>query len=831
MEHFQTGKNNFYEGSARVPFIVAGPGVAAGQIRTEFVSLLDVYPTLLDLAGVAPKPLDLHGRSVAPLLSRGAPPRDWPDHVVGQYHSTFSTTGSFMVRRGALKLIAYGGDQSRFPPQLFNVSADPFELHDLSAVAPGAVKELLALLDGDFDWQAADAKAKAFQRSLYREHVWQPSFNASGGCAAVLNGTFRDFDGTDARRVAAWSGLPCNAGLNAAARSRKRTQEALELRATSDLGDGAMLRRRFWESVGWCPPLPHTNMSAFFMQPSSVLNHIELAAVPQRGIKQVRIHFLLALLHVADATAAGSDSVTRDQAGQYWNFTELDSAMDFLHGLGLQVGFELMGNPDHVFSDWREPDQVARWGAMVGAVARRYTERYGLEWTRTWRFEPWNEPDHACNMERKLDTGIACDLASWLSMYEASSDAIVAVSPLLQMGGPNTGGSTLSSPSFLDALLERVNASQQRRAGGPLKLDFISWHHKGTMVQPSGDKVATSQHITSGDVEIIEHIRAKFPTLAHVPVGNSEADPLGGWSKNISWRGDSRYAAMVVKVVAQRLEELVLNRSLTGLDLDLSSNDAAFLNYADGAHRFSQRTLTATILYNDSKPAVATAVLRKPVLNALALLSFINQHRHTVHWLGGPEVEASQRAAVADIGAIVTSTTSQAEVSVLLYRSADTRAADADTKDATVAITLTNGSFDDNTTVATYRLDMRHASATAVWDAMGRPEYPSRAQLAALRQSAELAPIHVQRISEAALAPGGALTLRHTLELPALHLSHVCAGSLAVNIPPKPQQLMLRAFNATSETDAFVVLSWQAGAGQHACIWSYVVHHATTSAG
>jgi arylsulfatase A-like enzyme len=202
MEHLQTGKNNMYEGSARVPFIVSGPGVRRGVVSTEMVSLLDVYPTLCDIAGVEP-PSFLSGHSVAPLLfgsgggeggremkrervqeregdgeggenggRRGAGtaavmaasatvPR--PDYVVSQYHSTYSTRGTFMVRRGSYKLIRFGGNESVFPPMLFDVEADPFELHDVSRTRPKVVAELTAVLDAEFDWKGADAEARAFQ--------------------------------------------------------------------------------------------------------------------------------------------------------------------------------------------------------------------------------------------------------------------------------------------------------------------------------------------------------------------------------------------------------------------------------------------------------------------------------------------------------------------------------------------------------------------------------------------------------------------------------------------------------------------------------------------
>ncbi len=59
--------NSIYVGTLRLPLIVAGPGLAAG-VRTEaLVQNIDIAPTLLDLAGVAPAP-DMEGASLLPVL-------------------------------------------------------------------------------------------------------------------------------------------------------------------------------------------------------------------------------------------------------------------------------------------------------------------------------------------------------------------------------------------------------------------------------------------------------------------------------------------------------------------------------------------------------------------------------------------------------------------------------------------------------------------------------------------------------------------------------------------------------------------------------------------
>merc|ERR1719160_1847108 len=65
LEHRHVEKMSHYEGSARVPMLVMGPGIKARQVETP-VSLIDLFPTLLDVAG-AQKPRYLEGRSLLPI--------------------------------------------------------------------------------------------------------------------------------------------------------------------------------------------------------------------------------------------------------------------------------------------------------------------------------------------------------------------------------------------------------------------------------------------------------------------------------------------------------------------------------------------------------------------------------------------------------------------------------------------------------------------------------------------------------------------------------------------------------------------------------------------
>ena len=127
-------KQVMYESSVGVPMIAAGPGVPAGRRMTTGASLIDIAPTALDVAGLSDDPA-LPGTS----LRRLATAPDDPDRTTfSEYHDGGSTTATFMVRWDRWKYVAYVG----YPPQLFDLVADPHELVDRAAEP--AVRAVLA---------------------------------------------------------------------------------------------------------------------------------------------------------------------------------------------------------------------------------------------------------------------------------------------------------------------------------------------------------------------------------------------------------------------------------------------------------------------------------------------------------------------------------------------------------------------------------------------------------------------------------------------------------------------------------------------------------------
>ncbi len=74
--HGLMGKQNLYEHSIKVPLLVSGPGVPAGEVRETMVSSPDLFPTVCDLVEV-PVPASVEGCSFATTLADGeAPHRD-----------------------------------------------------------------------------------------------------------------------------------------------------------------------------------------------------------------------------------------------------------------------------------------------------------------------------------------------------------------------------------------------------------------------------------------------------------------------------------------------------------------------------------------------------------------------------------------------------------------------------------------------------------------------------------------------------------------------------------------------------------------------------------
>ena len=147
-------KRHFYEPAAAVPLIIAAPGGMKGQTVTQNVSLMDLLPTFLDMAGdheLADLREPIDGKSLVPLM--GGDSRE--SVVYSEIMSDGLPAPIFMVRRDKWKLI-HG---PAYPAELYDLDADPHEETNL-ATAPHAQEVLNRLLaEAEAKWDAAAIQA------------------------------------------------------------------------------------------------------------------------------------------------------------------------------------------------------------------------------------------------------------------------------------------------------------------------------------------------------------------------------------------------------------------------------------------------------------------------------------------------------------------------------------------------------------------------------------------------------------------------------------------------------------------------------------------------
>lgn len=168
-QHGLLGKQNNYEHSIKVPFIISGPDIPVNETRDNYIYLFDIFPTLCEYAGI-PIPDTVDGISFkASVEDAGVRTRE---HLFAVFADKVRS-----IKDYEYKLIEYKcGDMRR--TQLFHMKEDPWELHDLfwSEEAQPVVESLRELLRkhakewGDMDSEEGQSFWLEYKR--VKEEVW-----------------------------------------------------------------------------------------------------------------------------------------------------------------------------------------------------------------------------------------------------------------------------------------------------------------------------------------------------------------------------------------------------------------------------------------------------------------------------------------------------------------------------------------------------------------------------------------------------------------------------------------------------------------------------------
>ena len=177
-------KRSFYEWSSRVPLILSFPdGWKKGTVCEHPVSLMDIAPTFLDVAGVQDR-LPMDAKSLIGAINAGSHGKP---EVFSEMHTNGVYSTCFMVRKGKYKYIYVHGEDA----QLFDLESDPGEWHNLAENPAFADLEsrLRARILEQFDPNAIeqDLQESLYNRRLIKEALqvnnthWDhyPHFDAS----------------------------------------------------------------------------------------------------------------------------------------------------------------------------------------------------------------------------------------------------------------------------------------------------------------------------------------------------------------------------------------------------------------------------------------------------------------------------------------------------------------------------------------------------------------------------------------------------------------------------------------------------------------------------
>lgn len=380
-----------------------------------------------------------------------------------------------------------------------------------------------------------------------------------------------------------------------------------------------------------------------------------------------------------------------DASGPQTSFVYLDQVYDRLLELGVKPFVELSFMPSALAASrnavfWYRglaspPKDFDAWGQLVAALARHLVQRYGITEVSQWRFECWNEP----NLGFWAGTQ-----AQYFELYRVTAAALKGVDARLQVGGPATA-MMMWIPAFLDYC--RAHA---------VPVDFVSAH-----VYPDD-----SQEAVFGEArgypyeEVIPHALAQ--ANAQIEAAGFRGTPfvLSEWSSQ--------------------------NPAFIAHTLNASRNLADTMAFWQVSSVFEEQGTPASFDTSLYGLFIQSGVPRAS-LHAFTLLHRLGQRRA----LSGPgPVLASRRDDGS--GAVLAWNLAPRNVRGMMGDPLAAFQAEVLPPGPTrrLALQLRNAAPVAELTL----LDPAQASAEAAYLALGRPQYPTREQVAELRRRAALPP-------------------------------------------------------------------------------------------
>ena len=413
------------------------------------------------------------------------------------------------------------------------------------------------------------------------------------------------------------------------------------------------------------------------------------------GIRYVRAHGIL-----DDENGV----YTEDERGNaVYNFAYVDQIYDGLLRNGVkpvvEISFmpkKLAFNPDALHPFWYKPNvsppkSMERWDALMTALGKNLVERYGADEVAQWYFEVWNEPN--------IDfwNGIPRD-RSYFELYDHTARDLKAVNPRLRVGGPAT-----AAADWVTTFLAYVNEHHS-------PIDFVSSH--GYADDTIENLFPTDPHVprdTPMDQRVclaIHKVRKQIDDAGHPQL------PLFWTEWNVQGQSQSRDTTFVGPGLANTIRQC-----------DGAVSQMSFWTFSD----VFEEGGPAPRPFDGSFGLRAEFGLNKPSFYDFALL----------HELG------EQRIANAADDVLVTKA-ADGSLAIAVWNILDpapdgkTPRVAAAPREPVKTVTLHLQGMPAGASVTVERVDNEHGNVLPLYEAMGRPTYPTPAQVENLNRRTAL---------------------------------------------------------------------------------------------
>jgi xylan 1,4-beta-xylosidase len=452
----------------------------------------------------------------------------------------------------------------------------------------------------------------------------------------------------------------------------------------------------------------------------------------------IRAHHLLTSGDgVAELKFSSTNVYTEDASGKpVYDFKILDGIFDAYKAAGVRPMVELGFMPKDLAADLpdrHEPYQVhyprstisgksnnppkdyKKWGELARVVTAHLVERYGKEEVLTWYFEVWNEPD--------IDYWHTSPEAYW-KLYDYAVAGVRAALPSAKVGGPaSTSPGREKANIFLKNFLEHVNSGKSAATGGPVPIDFISFHAKGLPTIEAG-KVTMGINRELNDADKGFALIAGYPKFKRLPIIISEADPEGcaACSSKVNPANNYRNGTLYPAYTAAAFKGLFELQDRHSVNL---------LSMLSWSFEFEDKD------YFEGFRSLATNGVDKPVLNVFRMFGLMSGDRVKTTSTGAVPLDTLVSTGVRDTPDVdAFATHSAKEAAVLLWNYHDVNQP-ADASPTTVTITGIPAGI-HRVLLQHFRIDDTHSNAYAVWQHMGSPQHPTSQQYAELQSAGQL---------------------------------------------------------------------------------------------